>query len=151
VVAFAAGFLGAANAKRLSIPELTFAIMYFGIPVPLFMTLMHHVGWLMLQHRLPAARARLPVVAARREPAGARLLAHHCRARAVRFIGINLGFVATASGKFDLRASYESFIAVAARGGVSPAAAHRCVRGVDLRHRAAVDSARHRQSPPRTR
>lgn len=111
LVAFGSGFLGAANAKRLSIPELTIAILYFGIPVPLFLTLMHHVGWLMLNigYRLREIVYLSSLLGETRPELGYWLIT--AALALFVFIGINLGFVATASGRFDLRISYESFIA----------------------------------------
>ena len=38
LIAFAGGFIGAANSKRLSTPEATLALIYFGLPVPISMT-----------------------------------------------------------------------------------------------------------------
>jgi len=110
-LAFAAGFIGAANAQRLSIPELTIALLYFGLPVPLFLTLMHHVGSLMLNlgYRLREVVYLSSLLGENRPELGYWLIT---AALAVGiFLGINLGFVATSSGRFDLRASYESFIA----------------------------------------
>jgi lipoprotein-releasing system permease protein len=111
VVAFGAGFIGAANAKRLSIPELTIAILYFGLPVPVFMTLMHHLGWLMLNigNRLRELVYLSSLLGENRPELGYWLMT--AALALFVFIGINLGFVATASGRFDLRISYESFIA----------------------------------------
>lgn len=111
LASFSAGFLGAANAKRLSIPELTIAIIYFGVPVPLFMTLMHHVGWLMINigYRLRELVYLSSLLGENRPELGYWLVT--AAVALFAFIGINLGFVATSSGKFDLRASYESFIA----------------------------------------
>lgn len=111
LAAFSAGFLGAANAKRLSIPELTIAIIYFGLPVPLFLTLMHHVGWLMLNigYRLRELVYLSSLLGENRPELGYWLVT--AALALFIFLGINLGFVATASGRFDLRASYESFVA----------------------------------------
>lgn len=111
LVAFGAGFGGAANARRLSIPELTIAILYFGLPVPIFLTLMHHVSWLMLNigYRMRELVYLSSLLGENRPELGYWLITAALALFA--FLGINLGFVATASGRFDLRASYESFIA----------------------------------------
>lgn len=110
-VAFGAGFLGAANARRLSIPELTIAILYFGLPVPALLTAMHHVSWLMLNvgYRLREVVYLSSLLGESRPELGYWLLT--AGLALATFLGINLGFVATASGRFDLRTSYESFVA----------------------------------------
>lgn len=111
VLAFGAGFLGAANARRLSIPELTIALLYFGLPIPIFLSLMHHVGSLMLNlgYRLRELVYLSSLLGENRPELGYWLvtagLALFC------FLGINFGFVATSSGRFDLRLSYEAFVA----------------------------------------
>lgn len=111
VVAFAAGFGGAANARRLSIPELTIAFLYFGLPVPLVLTLMHHVSALMLNvgYRLRELVYLSSLLGENRPELGYWLVT--LGLALFMFLGINLGFVATSSGKLDLRTSYESFIA----------------------------------------
>jgi lipoprotein-releasing system permease protein len=109
--AFGAGFIGAANSKRLSIPEFTIALLYFGLPVPIFLTAMHHVGWLMLNigYRLREVVYLSSLLGETRPELGYWLV--FAGLLLATFLGINLGFVATASGRFDLRTSYESFIA----------------------------------------
>jgi lipoprotein-releasing system permease protein len=111
LAAFFAGFLGAANARRLSIPELTIAILYFGLPVPIFLTAMHHVGALMLNvgYRLRELVYLSSLLGENRPELGYWLVT--AALALFIFLGINLGFVATSSGRFDLRASYESFVA----------------------------------------
>ncbi len=111
VTAFGAGFLGSANSKRLSIPELTIAILYLGLPVPIFLTAMHHVSSLMLNigYRLRELVYLASLLGENRPEIGYWLITAGLALFA--FLGINLGFVATSSGRFDLKASYESFIA----------------------------------------
>ncbi|MCA2982031.1 MAG: ABC transporter permease [Myxococcaceae bacterium] len=110
-VAFGAGFLGAANSRRLSVPEFTTALLYFGLPVPAFLTAMHHVGWLMLNvgYKLREVVYLSSLLGESRPELGYWLV--FAGLVLATFLGINLGFVATASGRFDLRTSYESFIA----------------------------------------
>lgn len=111
VLAFGAGFLGASNARRLSIPELTIAFLYFGLPIPFFLTLMHHVSWLMLNvgYRLREIVYLSSLLGENRPELGYWLVT--AALALFVFLGINLGFVATSSGRFDLRTSYESFVA----------------------------------------
>jgi lipoprotein-releasing system permease protein len=108
---FGAGFLGAANSKRLSVPEFTIALLYFGVPVPIFLTAMHHVGWLMINvgYKLREVVYLSSLLGENRPELGYWLVFGGLVL--ATFLGINLGFVATASGRFDPRASYESFIA----------------------------------------
>jgi lipoprotein-releasing system permease protein len=110
-VAFAGGFLGAANSKRLSTPEATFALLYFGLPVPLVLTALHLNSWLMLHVgvRLREVTYLSSLLGEGRPELGYWLIT---AALALGlFLGINLGFVSTSSGRLDLRASYELFIA----------------------------------------
>ncbi|MDX2014089.1 MAG: ABC transporter permease [Myxococcaceae bacterium] len=110
-VAFGAGFLGAANSKRLSVPEFTIALLYFGVPVPIFLSAMHHVGWLMINvgYKLREVVYLSSLLGETRPELGYWLVFGGLVL--ATFLGINLGFVATASGRFDLRTSYESFVA----------------------------------------
>ncbi len=111
VVAFAGGFLGAANSKRLSTPELTVAVSYFGLPVPLVLTLMHFVPALMLKlgYRLREI-TYLSSLLGEQQPALGYWLITIALFLAM-FIGICFGFVSTSSGRLDLKLSYELFIA----------------------------------------
>ncbi|MFT3706707.1 MAG: ABC transporter permease [Archangium sp.] len=110
-VAFLGGFLGAANSKRLSTPEATLAMIYFGLPVPIFLSLMHFMPKLMIDFggRLREIIYLSSLLGENRPELGYWLVA--IALKLTFFIGINLGFVSTSSGRFDLRASYELFIA----------------------------------------
>ena len=110
VIAFVAGYLGASRARRLSAPEATIGILYFGLPIPLFLALI-----------LPAIPSlQLSVGLRLREVTYvADLLGRPELAYALVFgllalmmvLGITSGFVATASGRTDLRVGFELFIA----------------------------------------
>ncbi len=110
-VAFAGGVLGAANSRRLSTPEATMAILYFGLGVPVVLSLMHHVPDLMLSigYRLREITYLASLLGDARPELGYWLVT--AQLALSLFLGINLGFVATSSGRVDLRASYELFIA----------------------------------------
>jgi lipoprotein-releasing system permease protein len=108
---FAGGFLGAANSKRLSTPEATIALLYFGLPIPVVLTAMHHVSALMLKvgYRLREVIYLSSLLGDARPELGYWLI-FGALALAL-FLGINFGFVATSSGRLDLRTSYEMFVA----------------------------------------
>lgn len=111
LIAFAGGFLGAANSKRLSTPEATFALLYFGIPVPVTLSLIHSNSWLMLNL---GTKLREIVYLSSLLGEGRPELGYWLVTAAIAlglFLGINLGFVSTSSGRLDLRTSYEMFVA----------------------------------------
>lgn len=111
LIAFAGGFLGAANSKRLSTPEATLAILYFGLPVPSVLTLMHLDAQLMLNlgYRLKEIVYLSSLLGEARPELGYWLIT--AALGLGFFLGINFGFVSTSSGRLDLRASYEFYIA----------------------------------------
>lgn len=109
-VAFFGGFLGAARSKRLSIPEATIAILYFGLPVPILLTLMHFIPGLMFTIGLKLREiAYLSAMLGENRPELGYWLVFAALVLAL-FLGICAGFVATSSGRLDLHASYENFI-----------------------------------------
>lgn len=110
-VAFAGGFAGAANSKRLSTPEATIAILYFGLIVPSVLSAMHVSPWVManLGYRLKEL-AYLSGLLGEARPQLGYWLVFAALALGL-FLGINFGFVSTSSGRLDLRTSYERFIA----------------------------------------
>ncbi|MFT3842427.1 MAG: ABC transporter permease [Myxococcaceae bacterium] len=109
-VAFFGGFVGAARAKRLSIPEATIAILYFGLPVPILLTLMHFIPGLMFTIGLKLREiAYLSAMLGETRPELGYWLVFAALVLAL-FLGICGGFVATSSGRLDLHASYENFI-----------------------------------------
>lgn len=110
-IAFAGGFIGAANSKRLSTPEATLALLYFGLPVPIFLTAMHLVPSLMYKYGtyLREIVYLSSLLGENRPELGYWLIT--LALGLGFFLGINFGFVSTSSGRLDLRASYEFFIA----------------------------------------
>ncbi len=110
VIAFGGGFLGAANSKRLSTPEATIALLYFGLPVPILMTAMHSVPKLMIEVGIKLREViYLSSLLGENRPELGYWLVTAALGLGF-FLGINLGFVSTSSGRLDLRGSYELFI-----------------------------------------
>ncbi len=110
-IAFAGGFLGSANSKRLATPEATIAILYFGLPVPILLSAMHTLPSLMLAigYRLREVIYLASLLGDTR-PEMSYWLVFIGLVLAL-FLGLNFGFVATSSGRLDLRANHELFVA----------------------------------------
>ena len=108
-VAFAAGFLGAARAGRLGGPEATLAIHYFGTPLPALLTILSFSPQLDLQlgYRLREITYLAGLIG--RPELGYWLV--FSALVLVLTLGITSGFVATGSGRVDLRAGFELFVA----------------------------------------
>jgi lipoprotein-releasing system permease protein len=108
-ITFVGGFVGASRARRLATPESTVAIIYFGLPVPVLLTLMHSVPALSLNlgYRLREVSYFAGLLG--RPETGYWLV--FAGLVLSLFFGITSGFVATASGRVDLRTGYELFIA----------------------------------------
>ncbi|MBM4381321.1 MAG: ABC transporter permease, partial [Deltaproteobacteria bacterium] len=108
-LALVAGFLGAVRSKRLSIPELTLGLLYFGLPVPLLLTAVAMSPDLSLQfgYRLREVMYLASLIG---RPEASFWLAY-AGLVLVMVLGITCGFVATGSGRVDLRAGTELFIA----------------------------------------
>lgn len=111
VLAFVGGYLGAANSKRLSTPEATLAMLYFGLPVPIVLTLMHVVPLLSVRigYRLREITYLSSLLGEARPQLGYWLV--FVFLVLMLFLGINTGFVATSSGRTDLRTGFELFVA----------------------------------------
>lgn len=109
-IAFLGGFFGAANSKRLSVPEATLAQLYFGLPVPIALTVMHLLPQLSVKYGYKLREiVYLSSQLGESRPQLGYWLVYAFLALALS-LGINGGFVATSSGRLDLRASYETFI-----------------------------------------
>ncbi len=108
-VAFAAGFAGAANGGRLAVPEATVGLVYLGLPLPILLTARHFVPGLQLalgEHLREITH--IAELLGRAEGSywlvfGALVL--------LMVLGITSGFVATGSGRVDLRTGFELFVA----------------------------------------
>jgi len=107
-VAFAAGFLGAARARRLSAPEATIAIL-LGTPVPVLFTALAALPRLELSfgYRLREITYLAGLIG---RPELGYWLAFSGLVL-VMILGITTGFVATGSGRVNLRAGFELFVA----------------------------------------
>ena len=108
-VAFAAGFLGASRGRRLSAPEATIGILYLGIPLPALLTalaaspqLEASFGYRLREMTYLAGLIGRPELGYWLAFGGLVL---------VMILGITTGFVATGSGRVDLRAGFELFVA----------------------------------------
>ncbi|WP_224249517.1 FtsX-like permease family protein [Hyalangium gracile] len=108
-VAFVSGAIGAARARRLSMPEATIGVFYLGLPIPIILTLMERVGPLQLSlgHRLREVTYVAGLLG--RPELGYWLVFGLLVLMLV--LGINSGFIAAGSGKLDLRAGFELFVA----------------------------------------
>lgn len=108
-IAFGGGFIGASRARRLSTPEATIAIIYFGLPIPILLTALHAVPQLSLDlgYRLREVTYLASLLG--RPELGYWLV--FALLVLMLVLGINSGFVATSSGRVDLRAGVELFIA----------------------------------------
>ena len=110
LIAFVGGFVGAANSKRFSIPEATMALLYFGVPVPFALTMVHAVPSAMLHagYRLREVIYLSSLLGEDRPQLGYWLITIVFAISV--FLGISAGFVSTSSGRLDLRTNYERFI-----------------------------------------
>jgi lipoprotein-releasing system permease protein len=108
-IAFVSGAIGAARARRLSLPEATIGVVYLGLPIPIVLTLMEQVGSLQLTlgHRLREVTYVAGLLG--RPELGYWLVFGLLVLMLV--LGINSGFIAAGSGKLDLRAGFELFVA----------------------------------------
>ena len=108
-IAFGAGFLGAARAQRLAAPEATIGLIYFGLPIPALLTAIPYSSYLSL-HLGFRLREVLYLAGLLGRPELGYWLVFFLLV-IVMEIGITAGFVATGSGRVDLRAGYELFVA----------------------------------------
>jgi lipoprotein-releasing system permease protein len=108
-VAFISGAIGAARARRLALPEATIGVFYLGMPIPIVLTLMEQVSALQLAlgHRLREVTYVAGLLG--RPELGYWLVFGLLVLMLV--LGINSGFVAAGSGRLDLRAGFELFVA----------------------------------------
>jgi lipoprotein-releasing system permease protein len=108
-IAFISGAIGAARARRLALPEATIGVFYMGLPIPIVLTMMEQVPMLQLSlgHRL---REVTYVAGLLGRPELAYWLVFGLLVLML-VLGINSGFVAAGSGRLDLRAGFELFVA----------------------------------------
>ncbi|MBI3184939.1 MAG: ABC transporter permease [Myxococcales bacterium] len=110
-IAFAGGFIGATRARRLSAPESTIALIYFGLPVPIILSLMRQVPQLMvsLGYRLREVTYLAGLLGQDRPELGYWLVL--AGLVLMLYLGVTTGFVATSSGRLDIAAGFELFVA----------------------------------------
>jgi lipoprotein-releasing system permease protein len=106
---FWSGFIGTAHARRMSIPEATIAVVYFGLPIPILLTLVSTVFDLQLRFG-PLLREILYVAGLLGRPELGIWLIFATLVLMLAF-GITAGFVVTSSGRADLKVGYELFVA----------------------------------------
>ena len=108
-VAFAAGFIGASRARRLSVPEATVGIFYFGLPIPIGLTALSSSSLLELRFGYRLREVTYVAGLIGRPELGYWLVFLGLALWMV--FGITAGFIATSSGRVDLRTGFELFVA----------------------------------------
>ena len=110
-MAFAAGMGGAVLARQFAIPEATLAIVYCGLPLPLFLMRLHadESDLLMWQLRLREMMHLAGLLG--EDNAAASYLLGFAVLLLGLFFGICAGFVIASSGKWDTRLGFEFFVA----------------------------------------
>ncbi|WP_309897553.1 ABC transporter permease [Archangium sp.] len=109
LVAFGCGFVGASRARRLAMPEATIGVIYFGLPVPVLLTLIEQMPDLQV-----SLGYRLREVTYLAELLGRPVVGYwlvFSLLVLVLVLGINTGFIAAGSGRLDLRLGFELFVA----------------------------------------
>jgi len=109
LIAFVAGALGAARSRRISLPEATIGIFYFGLPIPILLTAIGLVPQLQLSfgYRL---REVLYLASLLGRPEIGYWVVFGLLVL-VMILGITTGFVATGTGRVDLRTGFEGYVA----------------------------------------
>lgn len=109
VVAYGAGFAGAARSRRLAAPEATLGLLYFGLPIPIILTAMSVSPEIQLNfgYRLREITYLAGLLG---RPEIGYWMAFAALVLAM-ILGITTGFVATGSGRVELRARFELFVA----------------------------------------
>ncbi|MBN1210615.1 MAG: ABC transporter permease [Myxococcaceae bacterium] len=108
-ISFVAGAIGAARARRLSLPEATIGVFYLGLPIPIMLTLLDRVPALQLALGYRLREVTYVAGLLGRPELGYWLVFGLLVLMLV--LGINSGFVAAGSGRLDLRLGFELFVA----------------------------------------
>ncbi|QRO01132.1 ABC transporter permease [Archangium violaceum] len=109
LVAFGSGFVGASRARRLAMPEATIGVIYFGLPVPVLLTLMEQLPDLQM-----SLGYRLREVTYLADMLGRPVIGYwlvFSLLVLMLVLGINTGFIAAGSGRVDLKLGFELFVA----------------------------------------
>lgn len=109
LVTLLAGALGAARARRMAAPEATLALLYFGLPLPLFFTLLHQVPALSVAFGARLREVTYVAGLLGRPEIGYWLV--YAGLALTLVLGITVGFVLAGSGRVDTRLGFEFFIA----------------------------------------
>lgn len=109
IVSFAAGFAGASRAGRLSVPEATIGMVYFGLPIPAALTMLSANPAMQLKYGYRLREISYVAGLIGRPEVGYWLVFVGLGLMLV--LGITAGFVATGSGRIDLRTGFELFVA----------------------------------------
>ena len=109
LVAFATGFAGASRAGRLSVPEATIGMVYFGLPIPAALTVLSANPEMQLRYGYRLREITYVAGLIGRPELGYWLVFIGLGLMLV--LGITAGFVATGSGRIDLRTGFELFVA----------------------------------------
>jgi lipoprotein-releasing system permease protein len=109
LVAFGSGFVGASRARRLAMPEATIGVIYFGLPVPVLLTLIEQLPDLQM-----SLGYRLREVTYLADMLGRPVIGYwlvFSLLTLMLVLGINTGFIAAGSGRVDLKLGFELFVA----------------------------------------
>ncbi len=109
LVAFGCGFVGAARARRLAMPEATIGVIYLGLPVPVGLTLREQLRDLQVTWGY-----RLRDVTYVADLLGRPVLGYwlvFSLLVLMLVLGINTGFIAAGSGRVDMKLGFELFVA----------------------------------------
>jgi len=110
-MALAAGIGGAVLARQFAIPEATLAIVYFGLPLPVFLMRLHEEGFELLEWKIRFREMMHLATLLGEDHAPASYLLGLGVLLLGFFFGACVGFVVASSGKWDTRLGFELFVA----------------------------------------
>jgi len=110
-LAFAAGLGGAVWARQFAIPEATLAIVYCGLPLPLFLMRLHAEGFGWVEWKIRFREVMHLAGLLGEDHAAASYLLGFAVLLLGFFFGICAGFVVASSGRWDTRLGFEFFVA----------------------------------------
>ncbi|MCL2178892.1 MAG: ABC transporter permease [Proteobacteria bacterium] len=111
MMAFASGTGGAVLSRQFAIPEATLALVYCGLPLPLFLIRLHTDGLWLPEWQIRLREVMHLASLLGEENAVASYLLGFVVLLIGFFFGICLGFVVASSGKWDTRLGFELFVA----------------------------------------
>jgi len=110
-LAFAVGIWGAVVARQFAIPEATLALVYFGLPLPLFFIRLHAEDLRFLEWQIRLREIMHLASLLGEDNAAASYLLGFAVLLLGFFFGVCVGFVIASSGKWDTRVGFELFVA----------------------------------------